>query len=115
MTGQTAEQVAAWYGIRLELLTQAEAKRGFLLVPVERSFAWAARFCRLARDYERLATILGTFHFLAFAWVMIVNLFKLLKQGHSNPLAASRLFAEPREICCRESRQLPKIAHPYFS
>ena len=36
-----------------------EAKRGFVLLPrrwvVERSFAWMARFRRLARDYERLA------------------------------------------------------------
>ena len=40
----------------------AEAKRGFILLPrrwvVERSFAWAARFRRLARDYERLAETL---------------------------------------------------------
>jgi len=36
------------------------AKRGFVLLArrwvVERSFAWAARFRRLARDYERLDT-----------------------------------------------------------
>lgn len=35
-----------------------EAKRGFVLLPrrwvVECDFAWAARFRRLARDYERL-------------------------------------------------------------
>ena len=38
------------------------AKRGFVLLPrrrvVERSFAWMARFHRLARDYERLAETL---------------------------------------------------------
>jgi transposase len=45
---------------------------------VERSFAWAARFRRLARNYERLATTLGAFHFLAFACLMIANLFRLL-------------------------------------
>jgi len=39
--------------------------------------AWAARFRRLARDYQRLATTLGAFHFLAFACLMIANLFKL--------------------------------------
>ena len=48
---------------------------------VERSFAWEARLLGLARDYERLATTLGTFHFLAFACLMIANLFKLLHQS----------------------------------
>ena len=33
---------------------------------VERSFAWEARFRRLARDYERLPATLVGFHFLAF-------------------------------------------------
>jgi transposase len=55
--------------------------RGFVLLRrrwvVERSFAWAARFRRLARDYERLATTLRVFHFLAFAWLMITSLFRL--------------------------------------
>ena len=48
----------AAHGIRLEVVKLPEAKRGFVLLPrrwvVERSFAWAARFRRLARDYERL-------------------------------------------------------------
>jgi transposase len=34
---------------------------------VERSFAWASRFRRLARDYERLQTTLAGFHYVAFA------------------------------------------------
>jgi len=34
---------------------------------VERSFGWLARFRRLARDYERLATTLAGLHFVAFA------------------------------------------------
>jgi hypothetical protein len=46
------------------------AKRGFGLLPkrwgVERSFAWAARFRRRARDYERLDTCLKGFHYIAF-------------------------------------------------
>ena len=33
---------------------------------VERSFGWAARFRRLARDYERLANPLAGYHGLAF-------------------------------------------------
>ena len=40
--------------------------------------AWAARFRRVARDYERVATTLGDFHFSAFACFMIANLFRLL-------------------------------------
>ena len=59
-TGEAAEEAAAEHGIQLEVVKHTEAKRGFVLLPrrwvVERSFAWAARFRRLARDYERLAT-----------------------------------------------------------
>jgi transposase len=51
-----------------------EAKKGFVLLPrrwvVERSFAWTARFRRLARDYERLPETLAGLHFLAFAILM---------------------------------------------
>jgi transposase len=61
------------------------AQRGFVLLPrrwvVERSFAWAARFHCLARDYERLAKTLAAFHFLAFACLMLANLFRLLAQS----------------------------------
>jgi transposase len=42
---------------------------------VERSFAWAARFRRLARDYERLASTLSGYHWLAFALLMLQSLF----------------------------------------
>lgn len=81
-TGEAAEAAAAEHGIQLEVVKHTEAKRGFVLLPrrwvVERSFAWAARFRRLARDYERLAATLGAFHFLAFACLMIANLFRLL-------------------------------------
>jgi transposase len=81
-TGQAAEEAAAEHGIELEVVKHTEAKRGFVLLPrrwvVERSFAWAARFRRLARDYERLATTLGAFHFLAFACLMIAQLFRLM-------------------------------------
>jgi len=38
---------------------------------VERSFGWAARFRRLARDYERLPETLAGLHFLAFAVLML--------------------------------------------
>jgi hypothetical protein len=62
-----------------------QAKRGFVLLPrrwvVERSFAWAARFRRLARDYERLSQTLAAFHYFAFACLMLANLFKLINQS----------------------------------
>ena len=81
-TGENAAAAAGQHGIQLEVVKHTEAKRGFVLLPrrwvVERSFAWAARFRRLARDYERLAKTLATFHFRAFACIMLANLFRLL-------------------------------------
>jgi transposase len=63
----------------LEVVKHPEAKHGFVLLPrrwvVERSFAWVARFRRLARDYERLAATLGAYHWLAFATLMLQALF----------------------------------------
>jgi hypothetical protein len=60
------------------MVKHTEVKRGSVLLPrrwvVERSFAWAARFRRPARDHERLATALGAFLVLAFACLMIANL-----------------------------------------
>jgi len=62
-----------------------EAKKGFVLLPkrwvVERSFAWTARFRRLARDYERLPETLAGLHFLAFAMVMLKQAAHLLTQS----------------------------------
>jgi len=70
-TGTEPAEAAAAHGIRLEVVKLPEAKRGFVLLPkrwvVERGFAWAARFRRLARDDERLPHVLAGLHFLAFA------------------------------------------------
>lgn len=59
----------------MEVVKLPHVKKGFVLLPrrwvVERSFAWAARFRRLARDYERLPTTLAGSHFLAFAILML--------------------------------------------
>jgi transposase len=78
-TGQQPAADAAQHGLRLEVVKHHEAKRGFVLLPrrwvVERSFAWAARFRRLARDYERLASTLSAYHWLAFATLMLHSLF----------------------------------------
>src|SRR5258705_791381 len=82
-TGQTAAEAAHQHGIHLEVVKHPMAKRGFVLLPlrwvVERSFAWAARFRRLARDYERLDTTLKGLHLLAFATLMLRNLADTLK------------------------------------
>jgi transposase len=79
-TGDQPQEDAAKEGIKLEVVKHHEAKRGFVLLPrrwvVERSFAWAARFRRLARDYERLATTMAGYHWLAFAMLMLRTLFK---------------------------------------
>jgi len=73
-TGADAVQAATEQGIRLDVVKLSDAKRGFVLLPrrwvVERSFGWAARFRRLARDYERLPDTLKGLHFLAFAILM---------------------------------------------
>lgn len=73
-TGEAAAEAAAQHGIRLEVVKLPTAKRGFILLPrrwvVERSFAWMARFRRLARDYERLDETLAGLHFVAFAILM---------------------------------------------
>ena len=37
----------------------------------ERSFAWATRFRRLVRDYERLPGTDGGLHFVAFVCLML--------------------------------------------
>jgi transposase len=74
-TGEPAATQAQEASIRLEVIKLPEAKRGFVLLPrrwvIERSFAWMARFRRLARDYERLPETLAGLHLLAFAVLML--------------------------------------------
>ena len=78
-TGEQPATEARQHGMKLKVVKHHEAKRGFVLLPrrwvVERSFAWAARFRRLARDYERLASTLSGYHWLAFATLMLNVLF----------------------------------------
>ena len=78
-TGDEPADAAANQGIELHVIKHHEAKRGFVLLPrrwvVERSFAWAARFRRLARDYERLPSTLAAYHWLAFVTLMLSSLF----------------------------------------
>lgn len=85
-TGDQPAEAAAKHGIQLEVIKLPEGKKGFVLLPrrwvVERSFAWAARFRRLARDYERLPETLAGLHFLAFAILMLKRFVELI--AHSS-------------------------------
>jgi transposase len=76
-TGEEAAAQAEGAGIKLEVVKHTQAKRGFVLLPrrwvVERSFGWAGRFRRLARDYERLAETLAGWHWLAFVGLLLAK------------------------------------------
>ena len=83
-TGDAPREAAAAEGITLQIVKLADAhgpKHGFVLLPkrwiVERSFAWAARFRRLARDYERLPQTVVGLTFLAFTCLMLHQLIHL--------------------------------------
>jgi transposase len=84
-TGDPPATAAATHGIRLEVVKLEEAKRGFVLLPrrwvVERSFAWAARFRRLAKDYERLPETVAGLHFVAFVTLMLHRLVTAVAQS----------------------------------
>jgi transposase len=81
-TGLQAADDAAAHHMKLEVVKLAEAKRGFVLLPrrwvVERSQGWAARFRRLARDYEQLAETLKGLHVVACAMLMLKQLTTLI-------------------------------------
>lgn len=80
-----AAPAAAAYGIQLDVVKLTDAKRGSVLLPrrwvVERSFAWASRFRRLARDYERLSETVRGLHFIAFACLMLHRLVTVVAQS----------------------------------
>ena len=84
-TGEDPKADARQHGIELKVVKLPEAKRGFVLLPkrwvVERSFAWMARFRRLARDYERLSRTLAGFHYMAFACLMLARVGKMLMES----------------------------------
>jgi transposase len=84
-TGDHAQEQAKEHGMELVVVKHTEAKKGFILLPrrwvVERSFAWAARFRRLARDYERLAETLAGLHFVAFVCLMLSKTAAIIGQG----------------------------------
>ena len=87
-TGEQPRQDAKAHGIKLQVIKLAEAKKGFVLLPrrwvVERSFAWAARFRLLSRDYERLPDVLRGWHFVVFAILMLPKVVPLLMAARSS-------------------------------
>jgi transposase len=84
-SGERPAAAAAAHGIRLDVVKLPAAKHGFVLLPrrwvVERSFAWATRFRRLARDYERLPHTVEGLYFVAFACLMLHRLVTTVAQG----------------------------------
>lgn len=84
-TGDTPQAAARQHDIELVVVKLPEAKKGFVLLPrrwvVERSFAWATRFRRLAKDYERLPETLAGLHFLAFVILLLQRYAALLPQS----------------------------------
>ena len=74
-TGEEAAADAEAHGVRLEVVEHPGAKKGFMLLPrrwvVERSFAWATRFRRLVKDYERLPETVAGLHFVVFACLFL--------------------------------------------
>jgi transposase len=83
--GKRPAEEAEAHGMRLEVVKHEEAKRGFVLLPrrwvVERDFAWASRFRRLVKDYERLPTVLAGLHFVAFACLFLQQATGILSMG----------------------------------
>ena len=94
-TGGAAAGAAMEHGIRLEVVTLPAAKRGFVLLPrrwvVERSFAWAARCRRLAKDYERLPEVVEGLHFVAFVTLMLHRLVTAVAQSPKQALGGRRV------------------------
>jgi transposase len=84
-TGERPASEAEAHGIGLEVVKHEEAKRGFVLLPrrwvVERDFAWASRFRRLVKDYERLPDTLAGLHFVAFACLFLQQATGILSMG----------------------------------
>lgn len=84
-TGERPASEAQFHGIELEVVKHEETKRGFVLLPrrwvVERDFAWASRFRRLVKDYERLPDTLAGLHFVAFACLFLQQATGILGTG----------------------------------
>ena len=88
--GDMGAQAAEAHHMQLAVVKLPEAKKGFVLLPkrwvVERRHAWAARFCRLARDDAQVAEPLAGLHFAAFAILMRKRVLALRVSSAYRPL-----------------------------
>src|ERR671912_844805 len=100
-TGERAAEDAEAHGMRLEVVKHEEAKRGFVLLPrrwvVERDFAWASRFRRLVKDYERLPETVAGLHFVAFACLFLQQAAGVLSAGSFITRTRQMEFHDPRQ------------------
>jgi transposase len=73
--GEKAAAAAEEHGIDLRIVRLPGTKKGFVLLPrrwvAERSLAWATRFRRLVKNYERYASTLAGLHLVAFVCLML--------------------------------------------
>ncbi len=112
-------------GIRLEMIERPEAERGFALLPrrrvVERGFAWASRFRRLVKDYERLPATVAGLHFVAFACLFLHRAVAVLGpspelkgasgSGWNSAPPKSAVIAPGKMCCLADAQSLPFSYH----
>lgn len=74
-SGERSAAEAEKHSIRLEVVKHPEVKRGFVVLPrrwvVECDFAWASRFRRLGKDYERLPETVAGLHYVTFTCLFL--------------------------------------------
>ena len=95
--GEEPAEAAEAHGIELRVVSLPEAKKGFVLLPrrwvIERSFAWATRFRRLAKGYERLPETVVGLHSVAVACLMLHRATALLGASPQHALGTRPLLA----------------------
>ena len=82
-TGAVPAEPAVANGIDLVAVVRLPwATRGSVMLPrrwvMERSFAWASRFRRLAQDDERLPETVAGLHFVAVSCLMVRQLVRVI-------------------------------------
>jgi transposase len=91
-TGDQATEAAA-HGMQLAVVKWPEAKRGFVLLPrrwvAARSFPWAVRFRRLARDDGRWPATRAGVHLLACVILLLKGFVEMMVQSPSHALESS--------------------------
>ena len=86
------------------MIKLADAKKGFVLLSkrwvVKRSFAWATRLRRLAKDYERLPDVLQRLHFLVFVTLMLPKTIpRVMATGNAQHALGTSLKCLAEHIC----------------